>query len=251
MGKVEPIRASPKIVIRKTTLFWACCCITWFCISTGLAIGLGVPLSLSLSKTKCPLVYDGSKGVITENMMERWANSVGWPLTHPTLGEHGCRCPLSTTPNDQGFFESNSDAPFLSAWIAPVDLYALFPNGNFPRDFPSTAKGAEDHIKACLSPNVLTKLYYDPDTGTSHCHDLFGKLYTGYDGDPYCTPSAGSSCTTAQCYGQDSITCSSQGFYGSSGGNATCYCLCSSDDGNPQCDWQVANAPSDKCVAVE
>ena len=95
---------STPIVIRKTTSFRSCC-ITWFLIATGLTLGLGISLSMSRT-TKCSLVYDGRKGVITEAMMERWANSVDWSFTHPTADEYGCKC-ANNDLNDQGFFDSS------------------------------------------------------------------------------------------------------------------------------------------------
>lgn len=160
----------------------------------GTSVGFGVFADQNRQARTCPTVYDKENGVVTETMMQTWADDVKWTLTAPTWqttagGNAGCACDPDPDPTLQ---VAISKTP---VWIAPCDLRALFPTiTSWPDDFPQPPDDCNpnDHVKVCLSRADLENLWTgDQSTtnGEKHCHRWSGtdlQIFTGWDGDLYC-----------------------------------------------------------------
>jgi len=162
------------------------------------AILFGVYFDLNHKARNCPLVYNKTNGVVTEAQMAAWVSDTnsGWTLTSPLWSDtvDACTCDVDPDPaNVDGFKKT-------PVWIAPCDLVSLFPamQGKWPADFmqivDDEGKGClpEDHVKVCLGRTDLELLWTGGTqtmNGQKHCHDPGPplKLYTGWDGDLYCT----------------------------------------------------------------
>lgn len=150
-----------------------------------LVIGLSLWVRKESVRT-CPLTYD-INGAISEAQMIKWSADAGWSFTHPTWNGEGCSCDDA----DPTQIAAQTTTP---VWIAPCDLRALFPDVIFPSDFPTSSESCEpkDHIKVCLPHIKLNQLWNGLNAsgvnvgGLKHCHDT-DSIYTGWDGDIYCT----------------------------------------------------------------
>jgi len=162
-------------------------------------IGLGVVAAICLTiaiifaiqnadARSCPLTYD-KNGVIKESHLQRWAEYASWTITTPKWdnAKRACVCDADPDPS------TSSNTKKTPVWIAPIDLYNLYPLATFPSDFPNTAQEPEDHIKVCLERTKLDDLWNGRNatgyaSGSIHCHNLepYFEIYTGWDGDLYC-----------------------------------------------------------------
>ena len=142
-----------------------------------------VNVHVSNEYRSCPLTYEKEGSAVSEADMRKWAADASWtPLAVPKWNDAkpGCSCE-----------DGSGRTP---VWIAPIDLVALYPDADFPPDFPRTAGGVKDHVKVCLEQTKLDRLWKGEDAqgathfdGAKHCHqeDPFA-IYTGWDGDLQC-----------------------------------------------------------------
>ena len=159
-----------------------------FFLTTCLFAGLfGGYYSAWISLKRCPLTYD-SKGVISESKMQEWASAASWSITTPKWDNdrRACVCDEDPNPLTQGTKKT-------PVWIAPLDLYNLFPLATYPKDFPKDAQSPKDHVKVCLERPHLDNLWNGLNatgqaSGVTHCHNPQPfEIFTGWDGDLYCT----------------------------------------------------------------
>jgi len=142
----------------------------------------------------CPLTYD-KQGVINEADMQKWTKDVGWVITTPQWSNTKRACVCDDDP-DPSLELTTRKTP---AWIAPVDLYGLYSaEMAFPSGFDKTAEAPQDHVKVCLERTKLDQLWNGLNSknqpgGSKHCHNTEPfEMFTGWDGDLYCTLSVSS-----------------------------------------------------------
>jgi len=169
-----------------------------FFLTTCLFAGLfGGYYSAWISLKRCPLTYD-SKGVISESKMQEWASAASWSITTPKWDNdrRACVCDEDPNPLTQGTKKT-------PVWIAPLDLYNLFPLATYPKDFPKDAQSPKDHVKVCLERPHLDNLWNGLNatgqaSGITHCHNPQPfEIFTGWDGDLYCTTQTSQKCPMA------------------------------------------------------
>ena len=147
-----------------------------------------VNVNISNEERGCPLTYDRVGSAVSEADMRRWAADAKWTqFAVPKWNDakQGCSC-----EDDSGTEDGLGKTP---VWIAPADLWALFPHTDFPPGFPKTLQRPEDHVKVCLEHTKLDQLWRGDDEAghlrsKPHCHqdDPFFLIYTGWDGDLFC-----------------------------------------------------------------
>ena len=187
-----------------------------FFLTTCLFAGLfGGYYSAWISLKRCPLTYD-SKGVISESKMQEWASAASWSITTPKWDNdrRACVCDEDPNPLTQGTKKT-------PVWIAPLDLYNLFPLATYPKDFPKDAQSPKDHVKVCLERPHLDNLWNGLNatgqaSGITHCHSPQPfEIFTGWDGDLYCASTSNScpSSQTGDCVGLSESECSKSWIY--------------------------------------
>ena len=236
-----------------------------FFLTTCLFAGLfGGYYSAWISLKRCPLTYD-SKGAISESKMQEWASAASWSITTPKWDNdrRACVCDEDPNPLTQGTKKT-------PVWIAPLDLYNLFPLATYPKDFPKDAQSPKDHVKVCLERPHLDNLWNGLNatgqaSGITHCHSPQPfEIFTGWDGDLYCAQTSNScpSSQTGYCVGLSESECSKSWIYfkGATSSYNSYSCTWISTNGGycdtsqskctlPKC--AVHGAPSGSCDSID
>ena len=203
---------------RSSFLPW-CLTATFVATTAILAIFLVNANARDDGDERCPLVYDFKgtmHGAITAAQVDMWASYANWPLTHPKWSRAHKACLCDDYPQDvqpdpvQYAGRLKRKTP---VWIAPGDMKFLFPEVDWPQDFLDVIRssytrgyGMAEHVKVCLTQDRLDDLWTGrhDNTSTPHCHtpesaydgrngsQLRGvRLFTGFDGDLYCSGEGG------------------------------------------------------------